>query len=61
MLRIADSANYPADTCKPVKATWLAVIPPNEKTALNISFGSTACAGNVRLLSVSTVLQGSAG
>jgi hypothetical protein len=60
MLRIADSGNYPADTCKPVKATWLAVIPPNQKTALNISFGSTACAGNVKLLSVSTVQQGSA-
>jgi hypothetical protein len=60
MLRIANSANYPADTCKPVKATWLAVIPPNQKTALNISFGSTACAGNVKLLSVTTVQQGSA-
>jgi len=61
MLRIANSANYPAETCKPVKATWLAVIPPNAKTALNISFGSTACGGTVRLLSVSTVQQGSAG
>jgi hypothetical protein len=61
MLRIADSGNYPADTCKPAKATWLTVIPPNEKTALNISFGSTACAGNVKLLSVTTVQQGSAG
>src|SRR5262249_40353334 len=61
MLRIANSANSPAETCKPVKATWLAVIPPNEKTALNISFGSTACGGNIKLLSVSTVQQGSAG
>jgi hypothetical protein len=60
MLRVADSGNYPADTCKPVKATWLAVIPPNQKTALHISFGSTACAGNVKLLSVTTVQQGSA-
>jgi len=61
MLRIADSGNYPAATCKPVKTTWLAVIPPNQRTALNISFGSTACAGNVKLLSVTTVQQGSAG
>jgi len=60
-LQIADSGNYPVETCKPVKATWLAVIPPNQKTALNISFGSTACAGNVKLLSVTTVQQGSAG
>jgi hypothetical protein len=61
MLRIANSANYPAGTCKPVKATWLAAIPPNQKTALNISFGSTACKGNVKLLSVTTVQQGSGG
>jgi hypothetical protein len=61
MLRIADSAKYPAGTCKQVKATWLAVIPPDQKTAVNVSFGSTACKGNVRLLSVTTVQQGSAG
>jgi hypothetical protein len=61
MLRIADSAKYPDGTCKPVKATWLTVIPPSQKTALNISFGSTACKGNIKLLSVTTVQQGSAG
>ena len=61
MLRIADSAKYPDGTCKPVKATSLKVIPPNQKTALNVSFGSTACKGSVRLLSVTTVQQGSAG
>jgi len=61
MLRIADSLKYPDGTCKPVKATWLAVIPPNQKTALHVSFGSTACKGNVKLLSVTTVQQGSGG
>lgn len=61
MLRIADSLKYPDGTCKPVKATWLEVIPPNQKTALHVSFGSTACKGNVRLLSVTTVQQGSGG
>jgi hypothetical protein len=61
MLRIADSAKYPDGTCKPVKATWLTVIPPNQKTALNVSFGSTACKGNVKLLSVTAVQQGSGG
>jgi Protein of unknown function (DUF4232) len=61
MLRIADSLKYPDGTCKPVKASWLAVIPPNQKTALNVSFGSTACKGNVKLLSVTTVQQGSGG
>jgi hypothetical protein len=61
MLRIGDSAKYPDGTCKPVKATWLAVIPPSQKTALHVSFGSTACKGNVKLLSVTTVQQGSGG
>lgn len=61
MLRIADSLKYPAGTCKPVKAAWLAVIPPNQKTALNVPFGSTACKANVKLLSVTTVQQGSGG
>jgi Protein of unknown function (DUF4232) len=61
LLRVADSLKYPDGTCKPVKATWLAVIPPNQKTALHVSFGSTACKGNVKLLSVTTVQQGSGG
>lgn len=61
MLRIADSAKYPGGTCKPVKATWLVVIPPSQKTALHVSFGSTGCKGNVELLSVTTVQQGTAG
>src|SRR5215470_10200180 len=61
ILRIADSAKYPDGTCKPVKATWLEVIPPNQKTALHVSFGSTACKGNVKLLSVTAVHQGSGG
>jgi Protein of unknown function (DUF4232) len=60
-LQIANAANYPAGTCKPVKASWLEVIPPNQKVPLNISFGSTACKGSVKLLQVTTVQEGSAG
>ena len=60
-LQIADSANYPAGTCKPVKVTSLAVVPPNEKTGLHIAFGSTACKGTARLMTVTTVQQGSGG
>jgi hypothetical protein len=37
------------------------VIPPNQKVPLNISFGSTACKGSVKLLQVTTVQEGSAG
>lgn len=60
-LQIEDSATYPTATCKPVKATSLAVIPPGESTATHISFGSTACKGSAKLMTVTTVVQGSGG
>jgi len=60
-LQIEDSAAYPATTCKPIKATSLAVVPPGEKTATHISFGSTACKGNAKLMTVTAVVQGSGG
>ncbi|HTZ94238.1 MAG TPA: DUF4232 domain-containing protein [Streptosporangiaceae bacterium] len=60
-LQIADSANYPATTCKQVKASSLAVVPPSEKTALHIAFGSTACDGTAKIMTVTPVQQGSGG
>jgi hypothetical protein len=60
-LQIEDSALYPTSTCKPLKVTSLAVIPPGEKTATHISFGSTACKGSAKLMTVTTVVQGSGG
>ena len=60
-LQIEASATYPTKTCKPVKATSLAVIPPGENTATHISFGSTACKGSAKLMTVTTVVQGSGG
>jgi len=60
-LKIAYATNQLAVACKPVKATWLRVIPPGQRTSLNISFGTTACKGTAKLMSVSSVTQGSAG
>jgi hypothetical protein len=60
-LQIEDSALYPTKTCVPLKATSLAVIPPGETTATHISFGSTACKGSAKLMTVTTVVQGSGG
>jgi hypothetical protein len=60
-LTIANSANYPAGDCKPVKATTLTVIPPGQKTAQHISFGTTACKGTTKLMTVTSVQQGSGG
>jgi len=60
-LQIVDAVNYSPATCKPVKADWLAVIPPNQTIPLYIHYSSTACKGNVRLLSVTTVQPGNGG
>lgn len=60
-LKIAYAASQLAVACKPVKATWLRVIPPNQRTPLNISFGTTACQGTAKLMSVTSMVQGSAG
>jgi hypothetical protein len=60
-LKIAYATNQLAVACKPVKATWLRVIPPGQRTPLNISFGTTACKGTAKLMSVTSVVQGSAG
>jgi len=60
-LKIANAANYLAATCRAVKATSLLVTPPGQRTPLHIAFGSTACHGTAKLMSVTTVVQGSAG
>jgi hypothetical protein len=60
-LQIANSAGNLLGTCKPVKATSLTVAPPDQKGALHVSFGSTACKGSAKLMTVTTVQQGSGG
>jgi len=60
-LKIANASNQLAVTCKAVKATWLRVAPPGQRTPFNISFGTTACKGTAKLMSVTSVVQGSAG
>jgi hypothetical protein len=61
-LQITDAGNYSASVCKPVHATWLAVIPPNQTVPLYIPYSSTACRGaTVKLLSVTAVRPGNGG
>jgi hypothetical protein len=60
-LQIANSAGNLLGTCKPVKATSLTVAPPDQKGVLHVSFGSTACKGSAKLMTVTTVQQGSGG
>jgi hypothetical protein len=61
MLKIANAANQLAVTCKPVKATSLRVAPPGQRTRFSISFGTIACKGTAKLMSVTSLVQGSAG
>jgi hypothetical protein len=60
-LQIANSASNLLGSCKPVKATALTVAPPHQKGALHVDFGSTACKGSAKLMTVTTVQQGSGG
>jgi len=59
-LHIVQAGDYSASTCKPVPATWLAVIPPNQTVPLYIHYSSTACR-NVKILSVTAVRPGNGG
>ena len=61
-LQVVDAGNYPPSECKPVKTTWLEVIPPNQTVPLYVKYNSTACTSlSVKLLSVSTVQPGNGG
>ena len=60
-LQISDAGNFSASSCKPVPATWLAVIPPNQTVPLYIHYSSTACKGSAKLLSVTAVRPGNGG
>jgi Domain of unknown function (DUF4232) len=61
-LQITDAGIYAASVCKPVHATWLAVIPPNQTVPLYIPYRSTACrAAKITLLSVTAVRPGNGG
>lgn len=62
LLQVVDALNYPAGACHPVKTTWLAVIPPNQRVPLYIPFASTACrSAKVKLLTVDAVRPGKTG
>jgi hypothetical protein len=43
ILRIVNTANYPAARCRPVTATGLRVFPPNQRAAREIPFAFRAC------------------
>ena len=60
-LQIVDAGNYSPSECKPVKTTWLEVIPPNQTVPLNIPYSSQGCKGSQKLLTVTAVRPGNGG
>ncbi|MGW7385300.1 DUF4232 domain-containing protein [Streptomyces sp. NPDC054794] len=58
LLRITNAGNYPAEQCHPTAAQYLQVYPPGQTTPIYVAYRSTACAGTVGILSVSTVQPG---
>lgn len=57
-LRIAEAANYPPQRCHPTKATYLQIIPPNQRTPIFVRYDAMACARPVTILTIDVVKPG---
>lgn len=57
-LRIAEAANFPPQRCHPTKATYLQVIPPNQRTPIFLRYDAMACARPVNILTIDVVKPG---
>jgi Protein of unknown function (DUF4232) len=63
-LQVVNASNYPASRCTITKAHWLRVYPPDQFTALYISFSAPTCAGGATatpILSIQAVKPGATG
>jgi len=63
-LQVVDANNYPSSTCTTVKARWLKIYPPDQFTALYVSFSAQTCSGGAsatHILSIQTVQPGATG
>jgi hypothetical protein len=59
-LQVTNAGNYPKATCGPVSSADLQVYPPNQTTALYLTYSTTACSkSSVKLLTISVVQPGS--
>jgi hypothetical protein len=58
-LQVAQAGNYPAASCRPVKAHWLRVFAPGQTVASFVNYSFAACASaKVPLLTVTPVRAG---
>jgi Domain of unknown function (DUF4232) len=60
VLQIVDAENYPPAKCGLATATYLQIYPPNQTTAIYLSYNAKACSKPVQTLTV-TVVQAGAG
>ncbi len=60
-LQVVNAGNFPKPACRPVTAHWLKIYPPNQTSALYLSFTAAACsarARSVHILAVEAVRPG---
>jgi hypothetical protein len=59
LLRVTQAQNYPSSACTPKTTTYLQIYPPNQTTAIYLTFSSTGCSSTaVKLLTIGVVQAG---
>jgi hypothetical protein len=59
LLRVTQALNYPRAKCAPTKTTALQIYPPNQTTALYLTYAATGCTStSVNLLTIGVVQAG---
>jgi hypothetical protein len=61
-LRIVNAGTLPADSCRPVTASWLKIFPPENTAALYVGYTARACTSTATaILSTRAVIEGTGG
>src|SRR5689334_14681231 len=62
LLRVTQAMNYPQAKCAPTKTPYLQIFPPNQTTALYLTYAATGCTStSVNLLTIGVVQAGAGG
>jgi hypothetical protein len=61
-LRVVNTGTLPADSCRPVAASWLKIFPPENTAALYVGYAARACSSaTATILSTRAVTEGTGG
>lgn len=58
LLRVVQAGNFPSARCHPTKATYLQIIPPNQRTPIFLRYPATACAARINILTIDVTKPG---